>query len=217
MNEENLDHHYTRHERSRSSRREDERLPWRKSKRYMIPVLMMMMAALHSYTARLTGRDWAVLDMSRLPLSTCLSQSRHQQASHVKCRSKSRERKVKSMDSATDTLDSEDLDTSVQAALLDAAQKASPTRSAVELSLDEDKVCCGFQSLGHITALHLKSSGIRLLCVPSMCSGALGVFLLDLLLWHVLLGHLSEPFIIVLLPALSKGRLFVRSVRGASV
>jgi len=31
--EENLDHHYTRHERSRSSKREDERLPWRKAKR----------------------------------------------------------------------------------------------------------------------------------------------------------------------------------------
>lgn len=33
VNEENLDHHYTRHERSRSSRKEDERLPWRKAKR----------------------------------------------------------------------------------------------------------------------------------------------------------------------------------------
>ena len=33
MNEDNLDHHYTRHERSRSSRKEDERLPWRKAKR----------------------------------------------------------------------------------------------------------------------------------------------------------------------------------------
>lgn len=33
VNEENLEHHYTRHERSRSARREDERLPWRKAKR----------------------------------------------------------------------------------------------------------------------------------------------------------------------------------------
>ena len=33
VNEEMLDHHYTRHERSRSSRKEDERLPWRKAKR----------------------------------------------------------------------------------------------------------------------------------------------------------------------------------------
>ena len=36
VNEENLDHHYTRHERSRSSRREDERLPWRKAKRFVV-------------------------------------------------------------------------------------------------------------------------------------------------------------------------------------
>jgi hypothetical protein len=28
-----LEHHYTRHEASRSSRREDERLPWRKARR----------------------------------------------------------------------------------------------------------------------------------------------------------------------------------------
>ena len=33
MNEDFLEHHYTRHERSRSSRAEDEVLPWRKQKR----------------------------------------------------------------------------------------------------------------------------------------------------------------------------------------
>ena len=40
VNEENLDHHYTRHERSRSSRKEDERLPWRKAKRRVIQDLI---------------------------------------------------------------------------------------------------------------------------------------------------------------------------------
>lgn len=35
MNEDYLEHHYTRHERSRSSRAEDEVLPWRKQKRWV--------------------------------------------------------------------------------------------------------------------------------------------------------------------------------------
>ena len=57
------------------------------------------------------------------------------------CRSKSRERKLRSMDSV-DVLDSTDLDSSVQASLLEAElQGTGATRSAVELSLDEDKVC----------------------------------------------------------------------------
>ncbi len=41
-----------------------------------------------------------------------------------------------------DVLDSGDLDSSVQASLLEAElQSTGATRSAVELSLDEDKVC----------------------------------------------------------------------------
>lgn len=60
------------------------------------------------------------------------------------CRSKSRERerKLRSMDSV-DVLESGDLESSVQASLLEAElQGTGATRSAVELSLDEDKVCC---------------------------------------------------------------------------
>ena len=57
------------------------------------------------------------------------------------CRSKSRERILRSMDSATEILDSADLDASLQASLADAeASGSAATRSAVELSLDEDKV-----------------------------------------------------------------------------
>ena len=45
------------------------------------------------------------------------------------------------MDSATEILDSADLDASLQASLADAeASGSAATRSAVELSLDEDKV-----------------------------------------------------------------------------
>ena len=43
----------------------------------------------------------------------------------------------------SDSLDSTDLDSSTRASLLDAELSGGPaaTRSAVELSLDEDKVC----------------------------------------------------------------------------
>ena len=62
---------------------------------------------------------------------------------HASCRSKSQERKLRSFDSMSDSLDSTDLDASITASLLDAELKGGPaaTRSAVELSLDEDKVC----------------------------------------------------------------------------
>ena len=62
---------------------------------------------------------------------------------HASCRSKSQERKLRSFDSMNDSLDSTDLDASISASLLDAELNGGPaaTRSAVELSLDEDKVC----------------------------------------------------------------------------
>ena len=66
----------------------------------------------------------------------------------MKCRSKSRERKLKSMDSV-DVLESGEVEATVQASFLEAELKGTAaTRSAVELSLDEDKVhssscvCC---------------------------------------------------------------------------
>ena len=61
---------------------------------------------------------------------------------HTSCRSKSQERKLRSFDSMSDSLDSADLDASISASMLDAELKGGPaaTRSAVELSLDEDKV-----------------------------------------------------------------------------
>ena len=62
---------------------------------------------------------------------------------HVSYRSKSQERKLRSLDSMSDSLDSTDLDASISASMLDAELNGGPaaTRSAVELSLDEDKVC----------------------------------------------------------------------------
>lgn len=69
------------------------------------------------------------------------------------------------MDSATEILDSGDLDASLQASLADAeASGSAATRSAVELSLDEDKVgsrqCLGCRQpiLGcpRVGLLHLK-------------------------------------------------------------
>jgi len=83
---------------------------------------------------------------------------------HPHRRSKSRERKLRSMDSSIDGLDSVDLDRVVQDGLLEAElQSAGPTRSAVELSLDEDKVRHALTSISQcvlITLLH----GVSLLC-----------------------------------------------------
>lgn len=68
---------------------------------------------------------------------------------HAPCRSKSQERKLRSLDSMSDSLDSADLDSSISASMLDAELNGGPaaTRSAVELSLDEDKVCSWLASM----------------------------------------------------------------------
>ncbi len=49
----------------------------------------------------------------------------------------------------SDSLDSADLDSSISASMLDAELNGGPaaTRSAVELSLDEDKVCSWLASM----------------------------------------------------------------------
>ena len=51
-----------------------------------------------------------------------------------------------------DSFESTDLDSSITSSLLDAEMNGGPaaTRSAVELSLDEDKVCLQLASMAHM-------------------------------------------------------------------
>lgn len=94
INEDYLEHHYTRHERSRSSRAEDEVLPWRKQKQ-----------------------------------------------------KRSKERRLESMSAS--------MDASLDASLESLEESNGNTLSAVELSLDEDKVSTLSRDIPIKCLLHL--------------------------------------------------------------